>query len=433
MRIGIIGAGVAGLTAAWRLQKHGADVQVIEAGAHIGGRARSLAVDVEGRDAHFDLGAWTFTANSSMHRLSADAGLGERIIRIPTTVGRARKQTLHVGDLQNPLSLPLNVFSWTESLNAAGLCCLAPASSHAPKESAANWAGRHFSEPFTQNVLSPIAALYFLQPLDTLSRDDFISTLRYLQKAQLMTFQTGMGELTDFLAEQIPVRRNTRIVKILQEDGALRLSARGLQKKFATFDAIIVTAPLPETIRLLAPYVSEECAQAANSWPYASTLAARFLIRGRFPAAALQMLPPRSGYGERWYSCGLSMERAKHISRTPEGYEAVTMYANPDKMDELGCLCDEKTLNVFAEELRAWLGVRPLDIVHSGLTRWEHAAAYCDPHWPARLDVLHKGLQELSQKLPIYAAGDFLGSSGLEGAVNSAEIAAKACLERLEA
>jgi phytoene dehydrogenase-like protein len=41
-RVGVIGAGPAGMTAAYRLQQLGAEVTVFEAGRHIGGMARSF-------------------------------------------------------------------------------------------------------------------------------------------------------------------------------------------------------------------------------------------------------------------------------------------------------------------------------------------------------------------------------------------------------
>ncbi len=42
MRVGVIGAGPAGLTAAYQLAKGGADVEVFEAGPHVGGLSRTL-------------------------------------------------------------------------------------------------------------------------------------------------------------------------------------------------------------------------------------------------------------------------------------------------------------------------------------------------------------------------------------------------------
>lgn len=46
----IVGAGIAGLTAAHRMHKAGLDVRVLEAGSDVGGRARSITVDGEAVD-----------------------------------------------------------------------------------------------------------------------------------------------------------------------------------------------------------------------------------------------------------------------------------------------------------------------------------------------------------------------------------------------
>lgn len=59
--------------------------------------------------------------------------------------------------------------------------------------------------------------------------------------------------------------------------------------------------------------------------------------------------------------------------------------------------------------------------------RWRHAAAFSDPGVGKRLVRLEKGFDDLGQSAPIWAAGDFRGISGLSGAVQSAEHAARDC------
>ena len=84
----IIGAGVSGLTAAWRLQEAGLDVLVLEARARIGGRTWSP----EMAGACFDLGAtWVWDHEASVHALL-------KTLNIETFDGHADLKDLYEAD-----------------------------------------------------------------------------------------------------------------------------------------------------------------------------------------------------------------------------------------------------------------------------------------------------------------------------------------------
>ena len=65
MRIGIVGAGMAGLAAATRLKEHGHDVNLFDKGRGAGGRMATRRVDTELGDAIFDHGAQYFTVRDA--------------------------------------------------------------------------------------------------------------------------------------------------------------------------------------------------------------------------------------------------------------------------------------------------------------------------------------------------------------------------------
>ena len=417
-RVAVIGAGTAGLTCAWRLKQMGFDPVVWETTSCPGGRARSIH---EAGAVH-DLGAWTFTSQGAVYRLVHEIGLTGELVSIPATLGRPVCGKLMVADLGKPFSLLGNVFNLQEMLSAAGMKWMASLKmKNRSDETAGNRISRYFSKAYAHNVLEPLAGLYFLQDLNTLSHSALLGTMQYVSTITLHNFRSGMGYLTSYLAGNVPVRYQSKIDCLKVEKEGILISSNNNTEKVA---GVVVATPLPETARLLKDYLSKDALKAGTEWQYARALVVRLLLKGRWPKIALQVFPPRNDGG---LSCGFTMERAKNAERVPEGYELVSMYARPDRVDILSSKSDKELAGLFSGELKRWLGIAHNSVERYWVMRWKHAAAFCDPGVKNRLARLKKGLDELARVAPIWVAGDFLGISGLSGAVQSAEQAARDC------
>jgi protoporphyrinogen oxidase len=289
-------------------------------------------------------------------------------------------------------------------------------------ETARNRISRHFSKAYARNVLEPLAGLYFLQDLDTLSCNALMGTMRYVSTVTLHSFRSGMGYLTSFLADRVSVCYGAKVDHLkVGEDGIL-ISSNDEDKKV---DGVVVATPLPEAIKLLKDFLPIDVLKAASEWKYARALVVRLLLRGRWPKIALQVFPPRN---RQELSCGFTMERAKYADRVPEGYELVSMYARPDSVKVLTAKSDKELAGLFSDELERWLAISDKCVENYWVERWRYAAAFSDPGVKKRLARLDKGFADLSGKVPIWVAGDFRGISGLSGAVQSAEHGAAACL-----
>jgi protoporphyrinogen/coproporphyrinogen III oxidase len=417
-RIAVIGAGLAGLTCAWRLKQKGFDPVVWEATNQHGGRARSI---YEEGVVH-DLGAWTFTSHGSVIHLVRELGLTKEMVSIPATLGRPVDGKLKVADLRKPLSLSGTVFNLEEMFSAVKMKWIARSrKDDESDEIAGNWISRHFSNSFARNILEPMAGLYFLQDLDTLSRNALIGTMRYVSTVTLHNFRYGMGYLTSFLADRVPVCYGAKVDHLKVEKDGILINSNGEDKKA---DGVVVATSLPEAIKLLKDCFPDDALKAAGKWKYSSALVVRLLLRGRWPKIALQVFPPRDNQG---VCCGFIMERAKNADRVPERYELVSMYARPDCVKALTAKSDKELAGLFSDELERWLAVSNKDVEKYWVERWRYAAAFSDPEVKKRLEMLDKGFLDLAGKSPIWVAGDFRGISGLSGAVQSAEKAATAC------
>ena len=99
MRIGIIGAGAAGLTSAWMLEDEH-NVTLFEKQNRLGGHAHSVQIDVEGEHVWVDVGAEFFSAKAFPHFVRLLSILGAETKAFPMTA------TLYSTDHQNITMLP---------------------------------------------------------------------------------------------------------------------------------------------------------------------------------------------------------------------------------------------------------------------------------------------------------------------------------------
>ncbi len=370
----------------------------------------------------YDLGAWTFTAGGRVERLARELGLTNDLVAIPTTVARPVAGRLRVANLRNPLSLLVGFFSPGEILHALRLLYQARTlPGRRPDETAGVWAARSFPPAFNQAFLAPLAGLYFLQSLEDVSRDALLSTLRYLAHIRLMSFKKGMGQLAARLAAALDLHCDHTIESLSHDGHAVRVCGKGSSR---SFNGVVLATPLPETLRLTHAWLDPAARQAAERWPHAAAVLARMMLKGQLRCPALQVLPPRDR--GKW-ACGFTVERAKGDMRVPPGREAVTIYARPEKCATLSQRSDRDIITALTGELTSWLRLPRHHILQSGVQRWPYAVASSDPDAGIRAAAMQVQLQRLAKRLPIWAAGDYLGPSSLEGAVASAENAVRAC------
>ena len=118
--VAIIGGGIAGLAAAASLAKQGIAVTILEAGSHLGGRARSVAIEANSRVVQLDNGQHIMLgAYHETLKLLESVGVPEStaFMRLPLTLDlRAGKQ--HAFKLSTPSYLPAPI-----NLLIGFLCC----------------------------------------------------------------------------------------------------------------------------------------------------------------------------------------------------------------------------------------------------------------------------------------------------------------------
>ena len=231
----VVGAGIAGLTCAWRLQQAGHDVEVLEREGTPGGRMRS-----ERRAGYLiDRGA-QFVASGyrNLHQIAAALGLEHQIENLSCTCNAVlRDGKLHPGDYDSlgeylrsgllsrraKARLPrllLEIFRYRKRLDP-----LHPEkAAEIDRDDMARYLRRIVGEEALQYLLGPGLSATFDSDPEELSGVFALLAIRFLAGgSQLQCFQGGCGLLTRTLADRLSVRVGWQVSSVEAEAGGARV------------------------------------------------------------------------------------------------------------------------------------------------------------------------------------------------------------------
>ncbi|BBY80193.1 FAD-dependent oxidoreductase [Mycolicibacterium pulveris] len=426
-RVAVVGAGIAGLTAAYRLQTAGCDVEVFEAEDVAGGRVQT----VRAGSYAMDTGA---SALGSTYRAYLDLAreLGVEIVDTAPYVGIRRAGTTHLLDMNHVVRTGVRtpLLSWGAKLRVSRLAFdvaaarvrgrldYADMSKAAPldTESARDYALRALGPELDSYLCEPIVRTMLIADTDKVSKVELFSGIANIFTARIQTVVGGQDRMVDALCRRLDVHLKTPVAEVVRlPGGGVRVSRAGAASRF---DACVVTCPLPEAVEIC-PDDRPVLAPLSRDLAYTQCISVAVgTTRPPQCPAFLVMFPST----ENPDIALMFLDHNKSPDRVPAGGGLLSCLwetSASERMIDAGDdqVRDHTLATVFDvfPELRG-----AVDFVH--VTRWRRALPYTRIGAYRMIGRLNAALEACS---PLQYAADFMSAAGQNTAVEFGNRAAR--------
>jgi len=436
-RIAVVGAGPAGLAAAFRLVRAGARVTVLEAAPGVGGRTRTDEVDGCRIDAATQLFGSVYTCFLRVLRDAGGAALCERTSgrdalwrggRAHEVVYGSPTSMLASGALPFGLKLRLGahylpyLHRHADALRMEALERTAAAG--LDRESIAAWGERELGGAFVDLLAAPLLQTLYGTTAEEGSAGFYHALARQGMQLDVLALRGGAGGFCDMVAAAVvqaggEVRTGSAVRELHADGDGVELRGEGWSERFG---AAVVAVPAPAARALV-----QAVTPAGGEW------LAGVEVR---PSATVGIVLDRP-VGTRWF--GLSYARgesralaavcsqeAKLGGLVPPGRGALLALPLPHVGPRLMDATAEQAMDAILPDLRKPFPRIERMVRAVRVYRWEHA-------WTVfRTGALHHlgrflaGGMETDPRIAL--AGDYLSAPNVEGAVISGLRAAERVL-----
>ena len=227
-QVAVVGAGPAGIAAAFRLEQAGYHPKIFEADDRVGGRTKTTRRD----GFSFDSGALNcLSSYDHMLAIVDEAGLGDHVVKCGSMIGLPHNGRMHYidGD-QRVRDIPRlarsGALSWRAKLRAARLAYDVVRARRQlsytdlwraqalDNESAGAYARRVLDEEILDVIVDNVVRGSAVVNADELSKADFFFALGKWMGVQLLTFRDGMGTYAEMMAPRFDIALETPVVEI---------------------------------------------------------------------------------------------------------------------------------------------------------------------------------------------------------------------------
>jgi len=436
----IIGAGLSGLAAGYRLSQDGWDVLVLERDSEVGGRCRT----VKAGGFQFDTGAQYFRDSyDATLKTAIEVGLGERF-RIPAGVTgvfyRGRVVPFSPRSVNPFKLLPWDALGLKDAVDVLSVaipflrgyrsCNMRFPNlwTDGDRLTAEEFLASRTSSDFVLSLAGPLCCHALGTEPGSVSTAAFMAALRTTFADRVGCFTGGMGLLPGSLAERMRVMCGMEARHVVLEGGrVVAVSARptlGGRARSYRADLVVCAVPAPSVAA-----ITGGLAGAAERMICETEYSPETVVNLGFPEevggeTGPILLPANEGFRASW----ALTHRSKAIEYAPPGATVITLVYQGRVAKSLAGKEDGAIIEVAHEEARKVFGLAGQSPVEWRVDRHEFGRPVASPGHADRVRELLTAGSGIDN---LFLAGDWTRTPTIEGAVSSGLFAAGSAVLRL--
>ena len=425
--VAVVGAGIAGLAAAFRLQQAGFTVSAFEADDHVGGRMWTIKHD----GYLLDTGAMVISAGyKRLLGLVKDLGISDQLIPASSEMGFLKEGSVARLNTSKPLSMFNSGLLSTKDYIAfarIGMDLLAAwrhldnddlsGSLFLDKEGLHNYVKRRgLSDNATGLIIESLSMALWFEPSEKMSKLAFMWALRRVFGGAFLNSTDGIGFLPAALSKILDVRLSSPVEHVVEQGNQVELTWSGGSRKF---DAAIIAVPLPH-VPAIYPQLIPEGIALANTLEYASSMHVHFGVENPAPEPSSMIYSNPSEHD----GLGVTfLEHNKVPGRAPKGKGLITSYFRQNWCKN-HWQKDDKTVLEIAEATISNAYPGYLDSVETGVVTRRPICVVINKVGLAAAQVQFHKAQARTVNSRIQLASDYYSCSSTETSLAAGEDAA---------
>lgn len=437
----VIGAGPAGLAAAYTLERAGVDCLVLEKRDFSGGRIYGKVVE----GCTLDMGAQFFF---SRYRETFDVmdklGIGGELVKYRPYVGVLRDDNVYVvsQDIKEALMHPGMMLRAGRMLSSRGkmmamkfafkLAALGkkldfndPLKAIAlDNVSFADYARKNFGDEILEYMAQPVASTLSLGIPEEISAAYGMALTWYIAPG-LATLRKGIGQLADSMTGNIKdVRLSAAANRIVMEGRKVKgvEFSDGGGKEFVEADHVICGTLAPEAAGLLGDGLDPAIAGTLKDMKYSACTHVMMAVKGRPLGKLYAIATPRR---EGLCFSGITENAVKAPGYAPPDTGIIHAYTFGDFGREMLAMSDSAVRDRIISDIQRVVPTFPDEPIFTEIFRWPEAVCLTSPGQITAVQRMKVGLRDYPG---LHLAGEYLGMGSVEAAIHTGVKAAEKVL-----